>query len=74
MQNNVSENIYYFIRSLDKPEEVKTISCFNPNVDISLESVAPGSENREGWGEGIMDKEKLVLSLETSSQDADGDL
>lgn len=39
-----------------------------------MEAVALGSENREGWGERIMDKEKLVLSLDISSQHVDKDL
>lgn len=54
------------------PAEDNTKAYFTLNVDISVvEAVALRSENREGWGERIMDKEKLVFSLETSSQHID---
>lgn len=37
--------------------EADTIVYFSRDVDISVEAVALRSENREGWGERIMDKE-----------------
>lgn len=64
--------VFFPIRSLSVPAEANTIVCFTLNVDISIvEAVALRSENSEGWGERFMDKEKLVLSLETSSQRVD---
>lgn len=55
--------------------EAITIACFSPIVDFSVEeAVALDSENREGWGETIMDKEILEgFSLEASSQQIDDD-
>lgn len=49
--------IFSFIGRLYTPAEVATIAYFTPNVDISVETVALRSENREGWGERFMDKE-----------------